>query len=125
MDKTLRILTWLLGGFYALQGVFWLVAPEQAAAGLGMSLLEGVGRSTQVGDFTAFFAVLGGSILFGARAGSAGWLHFPAALLASAALFRSIAWAVHGAAFATAPIVIELISAAILLAAARRPGAER
>ena len=120
MRSTLRIVTILMGAGFALQGVAWLVAPERAAANLGMPLLDGLGRSTQIGDFAAFFLTLGLSILAAIGLGRARLLYFPAGLLASAALCRTVAWAVHGAAFATAFIAVEIVAALLLLASAWR-----
>jgi hypothetical protein len=120
MKTALRVLTGLLGTFFTLQAVLWLAAPARAAAGLGMPLLDGIGRSTQIGDFSSFFLAIGGGILLGVRAGRARWLYFPAALLGLAAVGRTLAWGVHGAAFAAAPIVVEVVSALVLLAAARQ-----
>jgi len=120
MRSALRIVTVLMGAGFALQGVGWLVAPERAAATLGMPVLDGLARSTQIGDFAAFFLTLGVSILAGITSGRARLLYFPAALLGSAAFGRVVAWAVHGAAFATTFIVVETVASLILLAAARR-----
>jgi hypothetical protein len=84
-----------------------------------MPLLEGLGRSTQVGDFAALFLALGATTLAGARPGRARLLLVPAATLSAAALARTLAWAVHGAGFAGAFIGVELACAAILAAASR------
>ncbi len=116
----LRILTILLGAAFTLQGVGWLVLPGRAAAALGMPVLDGLGRSTQFGDFAAFFLTLGLSILAGIRPGRARALYFPAALLGSAAACRIVAWAVHGAAFAALFIVVEIAASLVLLASARQ-----
>lgn len=121
MPSKLRIITTLMGAGFTLQGVGWIVAPERAAAGLGMPVLDGLARSTQFGDFAAFFLTLGLSILIGTMPGRARVLYFPAALLASAAVCRTIAWTVHGADFAALFIMVETIGAIILLAAARQP----
>ena len=118
--RSLRIVTIVMGMGFALQGVGFLVVPNRAASALGMPLLDGLGRSTQVGDFAAFFLTLGLSILAGIRPGRARVLYFPAALLGSAALCRTIAWAVHGAAFATTFILVEIVGCLVLLASARR-----
>src|ERR1700676_3381267 len=99
--RSLRIVVVLMGVGFTLQGVGWLVVPDRAAVSLGMPVLDGLARSTQFGDFGAFFLTLGVSILAGVRPGRARSLYFPAALLGSAALCRTVAWAVHGAAFAT------------------------
>jgi len=46
-----RITAALPGVLLAISGVGWLSDPATAAEGLGMPLLEGIGRSTQIGDF--------------------------------------------------------------------------
>jgi len=121
MRLALRIVTIAMGAGFALQGLGWLVAPDRAAATLGMPVLDGLGRSTQFGDFAAFFLTLGLSILVGNRPGQARVLYFPAALLGSAALCRTVAWAAHGAAFAATFISVEIVGSLILLAAAAQP----
>lgn len=118
----MRIATTLLGVFFTLQGLGWLAAPRRAAAGLGMPLLDGLGRSTQIGDFASFFLVAGVLMLAGSRPGSAHLLAVPGAMLAMAAVARTLAWALHGAAFAAAFIAIEVAAAALLFAASLRPG---
>jgi hypothetical protein len=120
MRSPLRILTLLVGGFFALQGVSWLASPAGAARGLGMPLLEGLGRSTQVGDFAAFFLAIGATTLAGARPGRARLLLVPAGILLAAAVSRTLAWAAHGAAFAGAFIAVELACAAVLAIASQR-----
>jgi hypothetical protein len=118
--KPLRLVTTLLGLFFALQGLVWIVAPARAAAGLGMPLLDGLARSTQIGDLGAFFATAGATILVGSRPGRARLLLVPAGLVGGAALVRTLAWALQGAALAGTFIGIELACAAILLVAALR-----
>jgi len=116
----LRFVTLALGIGFVLQGLGWIAVPERTAASLGMPLLDGLGRSTQVGDFAAFFLAAGATMLAGSRSGQARLLLVPAGMLASAAVVRTIAWLVHGAAFATAFIVVEVIAATALVVAARR-----
>jgi len=120
MRSPLRIVTTLIGVFFALQGVLWIVDPARAAAGLGMPLLDGLARSTQIGDLAAFFLTGGATIIVGARPGRARLLLVPAGMLAAAALVRTLAWALHGAEFAAAFIAIEVAVAALLLVAVRR-----
>lgn len=122
MSQGLRTVVIILGAIFTFLGIQWLLMPGSAAAGLGMSLLDGLGRSTQVGDFTAFFLVLGVGILAGAAPGHARRLYFPAALLGCAALFRTLAWAVHGAAFAATFIVVEIVACIVLVVAAWQAG---
>lgn len=125
MRSPLRITTALLGAFFTLQGLGWLAIPARAAAGLGMPLLDGVGRSTQIGDLTSFFVVAGLLMLGGSRPGHARLLAIPGMMLGVAAAARTLAWAVHGAAFATAFIAIEVVSSALLFAASRRLDVDR
>ena len=55
MQRTIRIVAALPGVLFAIQGLNWIIDPSAAAEGLGMPLLEGIGRSTQIGDLAAFF----------------------------------------------------------------------
>ena len=54
-----RILSGIIGLFMLYTCVGWLVNPANAAAGLAMPLLEGMGGNTQIGDFTSFFFTAG------------------------------------------------------------------
>jgi hypothetical protein len=117
----LRITTILLGLAFTLQGLAWVVAPGRAAAGLGMPVLDGLGRSTQFGDFAAFFLTLGISILVGTTPGRSRALYFPATLLGLVAVCRTIAWLIHGADFAALFIAVEVVGAAILITQASSP----
>ena len=124
MRPALRIVAVLMGVGFTSQGIGWLVSPERAATTLGMPLLDGLARSTQIGDFGAFFLTLGLSILAGSASSRSRLLYFPAALLASAAFGRTIAWAVHGADFATTFIAVESVASLVLLATALQPRPE-
>ena len=84
-----------------------------------MPLLDGVGRSSQIGDLTAFFVVAGAFGVVGLLRKQALFLYTPAALLAGAAVFRTIAWLAHGAAFAPA-IVLEVVMLGVMVAAVRQ-----
>jgi hypothetical protein len=107
-----------------LQGLVWIADPRRAAAGLGMSLLDGVALSAQIGDLGALFLRAGATILVGARPGRARLLYVPMGLFGVAAIARMLAWALHGAAFGATFIAIEVVMPALLLAAARRLDAE-
>jgi hypothetical protein len=116
----LRILTALVGAFFALQGLHWLVNPAAAAAGLAMPLLDGMARSTQIGDLAAFFLATGTTAIVGSRPGRAQWLLAPAGILFTAALGRTIAFAAHGAELATTFIAVEVAAGAFLAFASTR-----
>ena len=119
MRSPLRIVTTLLGLGFTLSGVGWIVDPARAAARLGMPLLDGLARSTQIGDLSMFFLTAGVTMLAGTRPGRARLLYVPAGLIGGAAVTRTLAWALHGAVFATLFILVEVTTGALLLAAAR------
>jgi hypothetical protein len=120
MHARLRLAITLLGAFFTLQGVAWLVDPARVAAGLGMPLLDGLARSTQVGDLASFFLVAGITMLLGSRDGRSQLLYVPAALIGGAAVTRTLAWLWQGADFATLFITVEVVVAATLVTGARR-----
>jgi len=118
MQRLLRTLTRILGVLFVLQGGLWIVAPARAAAGLGMPLLDGLARSTQIGDLSVFFLIGGGTILIGSRPGQSRLLLVPAAMVGGAAAMRTLAALLHGADFATTFIAAEIAMCALLLGAA-------
>ena len=115
-----RILPGLLGAFFLLQGSIWLVDPGGAAEGLGMPLLDGAARSTQIGDLSGFFLCLGGFALYGAIRVRPDFVRAAGCLVGLVAVTRTIAWAVHGAAFTTQFILIEVVCGALLGLSASR-----
>ncbi len=66
MLSLLRIITAVSGLGLFLIGVIWWLQPATAAEMLGASLLDGTGRSTQIGDSGAFFIGAGGLLALGA-----------------------------------------------------------
>jgi hypothetical protein len=115
MNRFLRVLVALAGIFFVVMGLRWLVDPAGAGAELGMVLLDGVGRSTQIGDMAAFFLALGMMILVGVITSERRWFHVPALMLLGAAIFRVLAWLFHDAALAGQMIGLELVVACLLL----------
>ncbi len=120
MDKILRIVTGLAGLLFLLAGVSWLFDPAGAAQKLGMPLLEGLGRSSQIADCGAFFSVGGIMILSGVITKKRSWFTAPILMLFSAALFRILAWTLQGATFAAPMIAVELVLTALLIFTASR-----
>ena len=51
----LKVITVLVGAFLLLQSMGWILDPSAAAAGLGMTIVEGVGANTQIGDRRFYF----------------------------------------------------------------------
>lgn len=116
----LRIVLGIVGLLFVVQAAQWIVAPGAAAEGLGMPLLDGVGRSTQIGDIGALFVALGVLTLMGAYRSSPQWLRAAAVLIGAAAVLRTLAWLLHGAPFTAAFVGVEVVVAGLLLFAAQR-----
>lgn len=119
MDKVFRGLAGLVGIFFVLSGLRWIIDPGGAAAGLGLPLLDGLALSTQIGDLGAFFFAGGTLALLGVWKQKVEWYLAPALLIATAAVFRILATVIQGADLALPFIIIEAIMTAILLMAAR------
>lgn len=99
-------------------GIGWLADPATAAQNLGMPLLEGAGLSTQLGDFASFFIGLSAMIVLGLITQNKTFFHCAALLLFGSAVFRTVAWAAHGASFETGSIGVEVVVGALMIFAA-------
>ena len=115
----LKVIVALPAVLFIVMGLRWLVAPAGISPELGFDLAEGIGRSSQVGDFAAFFLTAGICILMGVVSGKRFWFYPPAMLLTLAATGRVLAWALHDAAFASDMILFEVGVSILLLTASR------
>ena len=86
-----RVLATVPGFLMGMNAIGWLTRPEETAKGLGMPLLEGVGRSTQIGDLGALFVGTTILIFWGAIRSQVQWLYSAALFLGCAAVIRTIA----------------------------------
>ena len=115
-----RLISGIIGILMLLQAFNWLLDPSSAAAGLSMSLLEGEGGNTQIGDFTSFFFTAGIMAVIGAYRNEHLWLYTTISLLGSAAIFRIIAGTFHGTEYLTSAIIFEVVASALLLISTRK-----
>ena len=120
-----RFIPGIIGVFMLLSAFNWLIDPSGAAEGLAMSLLEGEGGNTQIGDFTSFFFTAGLMSIIGAYRNEYIWLYTTISLLGSAAIFRISAGLFHGTAFLTSAIIFELVSSILLLISAYKIKTEK
>jgi hypothetical protein len=120
MNKILKILVVLPAILFIVTGLRWLVAPAGVAPMFGLTLADGVGLSSQIGDMSAFFLTLGICMLVALVSGRRVWFYPSIMLLSLTALGRVLAWLVHDAALAVDLIAPEVIVAALLLVASRR-----
>ena len=117
-----KVLTAVLGFFAVLfvsYGVRWLAFPGGIAPDFGLQLGDGLGLSSLLGDLGAFFLTLGLCLAAALLTGRRLWFYPPAMLLLFAALGRTLAWLLHGAAFAVSMIVVELLVGGLILLGAR------
>ena len=120
MNSLLRALVALPAIGFLVIGLRWDIDPSSAASDLGMTLLSGVGRSSQIGDVGALFLSMGSMILIALTTGQRSWFYAPALMLSLIAVLRILAWLLHGAALTLDMIILEVIVASLLLLASSR-----
>ena len=120
MKTILKVLVALPAVLFLTMGLRWLVNPAGIAPDFGLSLETGVGLSSQVGDMSAFFLLLGVCMLTALVGGRRLWYYPPMILLSLTAVGRILAWLLHDAALAVNLIAPEVIVTVILLLASRR-----
>ena len=120
MKTLLRVLVTLPAVLFVVMGLRWITDPTGAATALGMTLLDGVGRSSQIGDVGALFLSMGIMMLLALITARRSWFYAPALMLSLVALLRVLAWLLHDAALALDMIVVEIVITSILLFASTR-----
>jgi len=118
MMNSLRALTALSGLGLLLIGLGWWIHPAAAAEILGASLLEGTGRSTQIGDSGAFFIGAGALLAWGAIRKSATLTLVGGILVALVIPGRVLSATTHGGAWTPDEIAGECIILILSLATA-------
>jgi len=118
MMNSLRALTALSGLGLLLIGLGWWIHPAAAAEMLGASLLEGTGRSTQIGDSGAFFIGAGALLAWGAIRKSATLTVVGGILVALVIPGRVLSATTHGGAWTPDEIAGECIILILSLATA-------
>jgi hypothetical protein len=124
LDNIIRFVAGLFGFLLLAIGLRWLVDPSGSAEALGMPLLEGAGRSTQIGDLSAFFIFSGVFALLGVVLRDPALLLGPAVLMGLTAIFRVVAAVAHDAAFMPDMIIPEVLMCIFFLLARHRIAAE-
>jgi len=120
MKTLFRVLVILPAILFIVMGLRWAIDPAGAAAGLGMTLLEGVGRSSQIGDVGALFLSMGAMMLIALITANRAWFFAPALMLTLIAVYRLLAWMFHDAGLAVDSIAVELVVTIVLLFASSK-----
>ena len=110
-----RIIPGIIGSIMILTTFNWIIDPSSAAAGLSMSLLQGEGGNTQIGDFTSFFFTAGIMAIIGAYRNEHIWIYATVCLLGSAAIFRIYEGLIHGTEFLMSAIFFEILTSILLI----------
>ena len=127
MLSLLRIITVLSGLGLFLIGVIWWLQPAAAAEMLGASLLDGTGRSTQIGDSGAVFIGAGGLLALGAIRNHAALVISGGLLVGLVIPGRVLSATTHGGAWTPDEIAgecIVLVVALLTAAAIHRQNAQ-
>ena len=119
MKRIGKVILLFAAVLFLVVGLRWLINPDGIVPGFGVVLGDGLGRSTQVGIFSALFLTLGFCVLMALVSGRRVWYYPPVMLLLLTATGRLLSWVAHDAAFALGLIGIEVVVAALLLAASR------
>ncbi len=119
MKKALRVLSIAIGLLSFASAMQFVFMPARVAERLGMSVLEGIGASTQLGDIGALFLAVAVFVGLAQRPGQARLLLAPAILLGCAAVMRTLVFLAGHAPFPPQYVVPELVMPALLVAAAR------
>ena len=109
MLTLLRTLTGLSGLGALVIGGMWWYQPETAAGLLGASLLDGTGRSAQIGDSGAFFMGVGVLLLWGAVRQRSVFILIGGCLVGLVAPGRILSATLHGGAVTTPEVVVECV----------------
>jgi hypothetical protein len=120
INTVVKLLVLLAAILFLVMGVRWLVAPAGVAPDFGLTLSDGIGLSSQIGNMAGFFLLLGSCMLIALISGHRSWYYPPMMLLAITALGRTVAWLLHDATLAVSQIMTEVVVAIFLLLASRR-----
>lgn len=126
MRTLARSTTAFVGLILAIMGLRWLLMPGSAAAGLYLELPDDpMAMSTLIGDFSAFFLAGAAMCFMGALRQQANWNYACALLIGGAALFRFLAFLMHGAGLPYELLVVEVVTATLLVWTAPRVHLDR
>lgn len=120
MEKIIKVLILIFAAVFVLIGLRWIVDPSGAAEFLGMSMMEGLGLSSQIGDGGGLFLGLGIMMILAVVTKARPWFQAPAMILMIIAIYRTLAWLTQSAPFAVDMIAVEVVVAGLLLFGSKR-----
>ena len=116
--KIAYTLSGILGVVLAIIALRWILSPEDSANSLGMVLLEGAGRNTQIRDFTALFASTSIFCFISITTRQYQWIFSSGIVFLLIALISVLASQLHDAPLTYSSLIAEIIFAVIAFTSA-------
>ena len=109
--KIAYTLSGILGVVLAIIALRWILSPEDSANSLGMVLLDGAGRNTQIRDFTALFASTSIFCFLSITTRQYQWIFSSGIVFSLIALISVLASQIHDAPLTYSSLIAEIIFA--------------
>ena len=109
--KIAQTLSFVLGLVLGIIAIQWLISPENSANSLNMTYLEGLGRNTQIRDFTAMFMGTSAMCFFSLVSKQYQWICSVGLIYSIVAITSIYASFFHDAPIATSSLIAEIIFA--------------
>jgi hypothetical protein len=116
--KIANILSIVLGVVLAIIAIRWILSPEISANTLGMDLLEGTGRNTQIRDFTAIFLSTSIFCFISALTKQYQWIFSSGLIFLIIASVSILAASMHEAPLKYSSLIAEILFAVLAFTAA-------
>lgn len=116
--KIAYTLSGILGVVLAIIALRWILSPEDSANSLGMVLLDGAGRNTQIRDFTALFASTSIFCFISITTRQYQWIFSSGIVFSLIALISVLASQLHDAPLTYSSLIAEIIFAVMAFASA-------
>jgi len=116
--KIAYTLSGILGVVLAIIALRWILSPEDSANSLGMVLLDGAGRNTQIRDFTALFASTSIFCFLSITTRQYQWIFSSGIVFSLIALISVLASQLHDAPLTYSYLIAEIIFAVMAFTSA-------
>ena len=116
--KIAYTLSGILGLVLAIIALRWILSPEDSANALGMVLLDGAGKNTQIRDFTALFASTSIFCFISITTRQYQWIFSSGIVFLLIALISVLASQLHDAPLTYSSLIAEIIFAVMAFTSA-------
>ena len=116
--KLANILSGILGLVLTIIAIRWILLPEESANSLGMILLDGSGRNTQIRDFTSIFASTAIFCFLSIATKQFQWIFSSGIIFLIIAIMSIVASQLYEAPITYSSLIAEIIFAMIAFASA-------